>query len=159
MRYMAQPCGTSCGPTVAVNALKWAGVKATREKTLPKAKKGMKWVPNDGGCFSTNIRQTIRKMGRGKIILHWNPATPAVVMEHIQNGGAALIELLSWDKIHHICLVVKGDSGWLPYKIINGHLVSYTPTEHGITERSFRRILRKHSTTSVHLISKVEEDK
>ena len=155
MRYLAQPCGTSCGPTVAVNILKWAGERATCKKTLPKAKEGMGWILNNGGCYSTPIRKTIRKMGKGKIVLQRDPTTPAVAMEHIRNGGAALVELLSWEKIHHICLVVKGDSGWLPYKVINGHLVTYVPTEHGITEKTFKRILRKHSTTSVHLIRKV----
>jgi hypothetical protein len=153
-RYLAQPCGTSCGPTVAVNALKWAGVKATCKKTLPKAKKGMQWIPNNGGCYRTHIQETIRKMGKGILTLRRGAMTPASVMNHIDNGGAAAVELICWEGVHHICLVVKGDSGWLPYKIINGHMVYTVPTEHGITKRSFKRILRKKSTDAF-LISKV----
>jgi hypothetical protein len=154
MRYLAQPTETDCGPTVAVNALKWAGVKATREKTLPKARKGMRWVPDNGGCYNTHIFETIGKMGKGVITLRRGAVTTASAMNHIDNGGAAAVTLICWEGVQHICLVVKGDSGWLPYKIINGHMISTVPTEHGITRRSFKRILRKKSTDAF-LISKV----
>ena len=88
-RYLAQPCGTSCGPTAAVNALKWAGAKASLRKTLPEAKEGMGWKPYNNGCYDTQIRGTIRKMGKGVLTLHRGPATPATIINHIRNGGAA----------------------------------------------------------------------
>jgi len=154
-RYLSQPGDTTiCGPTLVINALKWGGMKATRDRTMAKAKKETKWEYD--GAWNTNILAAMRKMGKGVIRVRYKSSTPAIVRDHILNGGAACLSHNAHDRIQHVSLAIQGSSPWLPITIVNAQLSKYERVEHGVTMRSFMRLLRRKTTTA-HLITKWED--
>ena len=152
-RYMSQRNGTDCGPTAVINALKWAGLDATFKKSGKKARELCKWEPNGGGCYTTNILNSLRVMSKGRLIITRYACTPKSVMDAISDGAAAFVMHRAYDNIGHITFTTGIDNPWVPFMMVNAQLRKDGPTCIRLTERRFRHLLRKH-TTEAYIITR-----
>src|SRR5271165_2337548 len=130
-RYIKQYAETTCGPVALINSLKWAGIDATHEKTLEKAKKETAW--DIEGVYTGPFIRGARKMGRGLFTVSHLQYTPKTVKNHILDGGAAYLTHIAYDGIHHLSFAVEGDTRWCPFKIINAQLRENEPTEYPLS--------------------------
>lgn len=121
-RYLRQPHATTCGPTVVVNAIKWAGGRANR-RTYD-FYRGMCASPGSlGGTYMPDFKRALAFASQGLFNYEEGPCSIRRVARHLARGGA-VIARYDWDaftlshpgpsrsgRLHgaHFTLVIGGD--------------------------------------------------
>lgn len=129
MGYIVQDDAYSCGPTAIINALKWAGLDATKED-LDLFRFSCRTIdpefPNDwdsNGTTDADLDRVLRYAGKGKIKVKKikNPSVPMLI-GHLQSKGAVIISYY-WKEGaqdgHHFAFISAFKKGL--FEVVNDH--------------------------------------
>lgn len=114
MRYLNQTNRHSCGPVAVINALKWAGIKATWEKDGKRITKLCNTTKD--GTLGGDVTVAVRKASKGKIKVtrrfirldlrtfrHSPRSDLQKIDRHLKKGGAVLLDLSAYNLQGEIC--------------------------------------------------------
>lgn len=96
VRYIRQPDSYGCGPTAIINALKWAGFRATLKKHYRSLVVRCKAKDPDGHEFSgttpKNFQNALKYTGRNLLkIKHLTHPSLKEISQELNNGKAVVI--------------------------------------------------------------------
>lgn len=97
-RYMKQRDRFRCGPVAILNALKWAGVRATAESDLPRLCR-MSKCDDERGATHQNMDSALRLAGLGHFKVRLVRRPKLYEIESHLRGGGAIIVNYGWERI------------------------------------------------------------
>ena len=111
-RYVNQPELYACGPTVVINALKWAGAPATLKHDFSDIAEMCEYDPDEGSTDKA-IDETLRFLLCGYAKVR-KPRYASVrdIRKHVEKGGACVVTISDWVDMCHVFLVT-GHTGKL----------------------------------------------
>ena len=146
IRYLRQRDRTTCGPIAVINALKWAGVKAT-EKTHKKKIQRLTNCRSHGrgynGCFPFDINYALLQYKSIKICKVYDGTTWISLSEidkHLDDGGSVLMRYFWAPGKGHYSICVSRTSK--KYTFVNDS------REKTVTFRSRKTMRKMLSTTN-----------
>lgn len=93
MRYLRQPHYKTCGPTVVVNAAKWAGHRASRSTLYKELTDRFKTVKI--GTSKSEFEQMLG-MASGMFKATWEPEPSVMAIDRALRKGQAVILKYNW---------------------------------------------------------------
>ena len=110
-RYVNQPESHACGPTVVLNALKWAGLPATLKHDFDNIATLCDYEQNEGSpehSIDRSLRDLLKgaaKVRKPRFAMIWD------IEEHLEKGGACVLTVTDWSDAH--VFLVTGKRGKL----------------------------------------------
>lgn len=157
IRYMKQPNDWTCGPTVLINALKWAGKSFNGKMYLSKFIKATKCCEAHG-TFDDDLLGALRTEGKG-LIKYSLPKRPSLssIEEHMARGGAIIVgfnlPMYSKDGEHYTLITDMIDDGEA-FKCINLQYIDGETVEY-VGRRLFKKLfLRRRKSDSFIFLTK-----
>lgn len=111
-RYIKQPNPTACGPTVVINALKWAGIAVSAQSDFGFIADMCEYEPEDGSSFSA-INSALRLLMPPSVKVY-KPRNVQIedIKSHVENGGACVSSISNWSDMCHIFLITGYSEGF-----------------------------------------------
>lgn len=158
IRYIGQRDQYSCGPLAILNILKWAGYDIT-SKYLPNLRRYCK--TDENGTDTKNISKVLERYSKLKV-----ECVPFITIKnlhnHIENGGAAIIEVSWFDEIkkqttghYYIIVGMFKYSNTTSYKVINWRSgFTKNMANRKAIVREFRKCIRSENNPRAWLIER-----
>src|SRR3989338_743600 len=154
VRYAQQPDEDSCGPTVILNALKWAGVRCTVRKDFERIAQKSEYS-KEGGLPEKKLARALTSFGDTFFTVRqrrWRGI--AEVKRHLENPKCAVVTYYTHEKGAHVTLVIGVSKTRKAFLCANYHNV-YKTALAWVPQHEFAKYHSKKKTAGVLLFPAV----